>query len=274
MKNQGLIGRLLLLAAVIPAFASCLDKPDIPKIGISNQVLYVVQNTTEDGTEYALHAGFEYSGDEELDYGVIARDGVPFDLETNKEVQFCQIDPRDETVTTLTDLNGDYTFNPVGIKGHDWERTYPLEFTGDEYLEEVEVLEFGYKDGQIYATFNKNGAEYYGFFIQAYIGSTVNTFYAIGNDYAYLDNKNYALNMFRVRETDPAQVTTHKFSFAFNLKEYEYYYGPEQVLITPVGINLSEGDYKWNLVRKSKNTGILKADDTEKVWVAGPAQPE
>lgn len=273
MKIQKLIGKLLLLPAVVVPFASCIDKPDIPEIGISNFVFHVVQNTTETGTEYIPYIGFQYNGDEKLDYGVIELDGQPFELTTNEELQFCQINPQNYKVTSLTDLNGEYTFNSVGVKGHDWERSFSVEFDGDEAMSEVVVQEFGYKNGKIYATFLKNEAHRYGFYIQA-CGSDgrPNSYYAISNDYEYLTDKNLSFNMFRTVPAEVTAVPSQTVEYQFDMDGYEYYFGAERVLITPITVNFTpEGG--WKLVRESEHTGILTSDDTEKVWVEPQPEP-
>ncbi len=260
MKIQGLAGKLLLLPAVaLAAFASCIDKPDFPEITISTVTLHVMQ---ESDNEFVLYAGFEYDGDEALDHGEIKKDGVDLEIDTNKDLKFCQIDPLQ--YDELTDLDGAYSFNPIGVKGHDWELTYPVSFAETELLDEVEVEEFYYNNNKLYAKFINTGAEAYGFYIQACNGNGVaNSYYSMVNDFYQIP-----LNLFLQTPASDTATTTQSVEFALNINAFEMQ-GITQIKITPVAINYGVGA---KLVRKCEVTGILTSDDTEISWVS-PSDP-
>lgn len=262
MKTKVLIAKLLLLPAVaLLAFTSCIEKVKTPDIFISSHTLYAVQNETEEGTEYILYFGFEYSGKEALDRGELMKDGVMLDFATDKTLQYCQIDPQQYKISTadgksLTDLNGEYTFNPIGVKGHEYSHTYPLTFSESDVIDgDVAVTDFGYKNGKIYATFNKIGAEYYGFYVQAYDGNSVNTDYA-----CYYQRPR---NMFLLVPASDAAVPDQTVERVLDMAYYKWNFGFTKYKITPVAVNVTSDQYYWKLVKNCQNTGTLTSDDTE-----------
>lgn len=262
MKTKGLIARFLLLPAVaLLAFTSCIDKVKTPNIFISSHTLYVVQNETEEGTEYIPYFGFEYAGKEALDRGELMKDGVLLDFDTDKSLQYCQINPQQYKISTadgksLTDLNGDYTFNPIGVKGHQYSHTYPLTFSESDVINgDVTVTDFGYKNGKIHATFHKVGAEYYGFYVQVYTGNSVNT------DYSCRYQR--PLNMFLLDPASAAAIPDQAVDFVLDMAYNKMYFGFTKYKITPVAVNVTSDQYYWKLVKKCQNTGTLTSDDTE-----------
>jgi hypothetical protein len=255
---------LLLPAAAFLAFTSCNDTPDFPEIAVSSFTIYVEQKSD---TEFVPYIGFEYSGDEALDHGEIKKDGVPMtEIMTNKDLQFCQIDPQKYIESELTAFNGEYTLNPIGVKGNDWEFVYDVSFDKTELLKDVDVTEFGYKNGKLYATFTKTGAAGYGFFIQACDQNGVaNPYYSMVNDYYRVP-----LNMFLLVPASDAAVLTQSVESSLNIQAFAMQ-GISKVKITPVAVNYGTGA---RLVRENEYSGVLAGSDTEKVFYTTQEQEE
>lgn len=246
MKTQFITGKyLILFVAAIAAFTSCLEKTDHPTIYIGDFAIYVIQQTDGETTQYLPHIGFFYHGTEELSRAEIHKDGELMNADTYTSLQLCQIPPADYAEENLTALNGVYTLNPIGKNGGEWKREYELDFTGVQPLGEVTVTEFGYKNHQLYATFNSvDNAVKYGFYILPFIDGKLIYYSAPFSDIRLITVEPDAL-------MGEINVTVD-----FNPYTYLAVNGIEEFRIVPVAVSFSKDMYKRPLVRKAADGAV------------------
>ncbi|MCL2562061.1 MAG: hypothetical protein FWE10_07090 [Rikenellaceae bacterium] len=225
MRLTTIFRKITLFAVVATTVlaTACMDKLEIPPISISRSVFHVVQ--TGDA-QFRPHIGFQWDGIEALATAEIKWDGELMNAEVIKQARLCFIDPFEYQVSSLTELNGRYSMNPIGEKGASWFcDDYVFSFTGDEAMDEVQVVEFKYEDSRLHVTFNAvENATGYGFYIQAMPGNTLQPYPT-------------AFNMFV--SVAPTVSGSGKLTGSISFNPAYAMYGVEQFRITPYAMNFT-----------------------------------